>query len=592
MGNRDGKRCRARRRCCLDKCRRMRAAHRRAGCTSGQTHREWRAEVSMKIKLIGVCLLLAMLGGVAAGQNSKLSSASQEPVLPYIPSLDLSSMEKTADPCLDFYQYSCGGWKKNNPIPADQTSWSVYGKLYQDNLNFLRAILEQAAADSPPRDLVTKEIGDFYAACLDEAAVEKHGITPVESELQAIAHLKNAQELAPLIAELQLVHGQVILFNSGSMQDPDDSEQVIAQIDQGGLGLPDRDYYTKEDAKSKETRAKYLEHVQKVFELVDENEETARKDAATVMRLETALAKASMTRVDRRDPYKLKHKMKVQDLQGLAPKFDWKAFYREAKYPQFQILNVNSPDFFKEVNSLLASEPLDNWKTYFRFHVVDSASPYLSSKFVDENFEFYRKYLRGVKEQQPRWKRCVSYTDHNLDDALGQAYVAKVFSPALKESTLDMVRRIENAMAIRIQQLDWMSPQTKEQALLKLHGIRNKIGYPDKWRDYSTVKLTRDDFAGNVQRATAFESHRQINKIGKPVDHGEWEIPPPTVDAYYNPQMNDINFPAGVIEPPLYDAKMDDAPNYGDTGGTIGHELTHGFDDEGSQYDAKGNLRN
>jgi putative endopeptidase len=533
----------------------------------------------------------AVLVAMASAQSSPAQKV-QEPMLPYYPSLDLTSMDRTIDPCVNFYEYSCGGWKKNNPIPADQTSWSVYGKLYQDNLNFLRAILEQAAADSPPRDLVTKEIGDFYAACLDEAAVEKHGITPVESELQAIAHLKNAQELAPLIAELQLVHGQVILFNSGSMQDPDDSEQVIAQIDQGGLGLPDRDYYTKEDAKSKETRAKYLEHVQKVFELVGENEEIAKKDAATVMRLETALAKASMTRVDRRDPYKLKHKMKVQELEGLAPKFDWTAFYREAKYPQFQILNVNSPDFFKEVNALLASEPLDDWKTYLRFHVVDSASPYLSSKFVDENFAFYRKYLRGVKEQQPRWKRCVSYTDHNLDDALGQAYVAKVFSPALRESTLGMVRRIENAMAMRIEQLDWMSPQTKEQALLKLRGIRNKIGYPDKWRDYSSIKLARDDFAGNVQRASAFESHRQINKVGKSVDHGEWEIPPPTVDAYYNPQMNDINFPAGVLQPPLYDAKMDDAPNYGDTGGTIGHELTHGFDDEGSQYDAKGNLRN
>jgi endothelin-converting enzyme/putative endopeptidase len=544
----------------------------------------------MTKRLLGAAALLAILVAMAA--QSSPAQKVPEAVLPYYPSLDLTSMDRTIDPCVNFYEYSCGGWKKNNPIPADQTSWSVYGKLYQDNLNFLRAILEQAAADSPRRDLVTKEIGDFYAACLDEAAVEKNGITPVRSELEAIALLKNAQDLAPLIAELQLVHGRVILFNSGSMQDPDNSEQVIAQIDQGGLGLPDRNYYTKEDAKSKEARAKYLEHVQKVFELAGENEETAEKDAATVMRLETALAKASMTRVDRRDPYKLKHKMKVQDLQGLAPRFDWNAFYREAQYPQFQILNVNTPDFFEEVNALLGSEPLDDWKTYLRFHVVDSASPYLSSKFVDENFEFYRKYLRGVKEQQPRWKRCVSYTDHNLDDALGQAYVAKMFSAALRESTLDMVRRIENAMAIRIQQLDWMSPQTKEQALLKLHGIRNKIGYPDRWRDYSSIKLARDDFAGNVQRASAFESHRQINKIGKSVDHGEWEIPPPTVDAYYDPQMNDINFPAGVLQPPLYDAKMDDAPNYGDTGGTIGHELTHGFDDEGSQYDAKGNLRN
>src|SRR3974390_182462 len=390
----------------------------------------------MTKRLLCTAASFTVLVAMASAQSSPAQKV-QEPMLPYYPSLDLTSMDRTIDPCVNFYEYSCGGWKKNNPIPADQTPWWVYGKLYQDNLKFLRALLEQAAADSPRRDLVTKEIGDFYASCLDEAAVEKHGITPVESELQAIAHLKNAQELAPLIAELQLVHGRVILFNSGSMQDPDDSEQVIAQIDQGGLGLPDRDYYTKEDAKSKETRAKYLEHAQKVFELVGENEEIAKKDAATVMRLETALAKASMTRVDRRDPYKLKHKMKVQDPEGLAPKFDWNAFYCEAKYPQFEILNVNSPNFFKEVNALLASEPLDDWKTYLRFHVVDSASPYLSSKFVGKNFEFYRKYLRGVKEQQPRWKRCVSYTDHNLDDALGQAYVAKVFSPALRQGTLD-----------------------------------------------------------------------------------------------------------------------------------------------------------
>ena len=545
----------------------------------------------MATKLLCASALLLVIVPGASAQRSPAQKA-QEPVLPYYPSLDLRSMDRSIDPCVNFYEYSCGGWKKNNSIPADQTSWSVYAKLYQDNLNFLRAILEEAAVDSPKRDLVTKEIGDFYAACLDEATVEKRGIAPVQNELDAIARLKSDRDLAPLIARLQLAHGQVILFNSGSMQDLDNSEQVIAEIDQGGLGLPDRDYYTKEDEKSKETRARYLEHVERVFELMGENEAAAKKNAATVMRLESDLAKASMTRVDRRDPYKLKHQMKVEELGALAPRFDWNAYFSEAQYPEFQTLNVNTPDFFKEMNTLLAREPLDDWRTYLRFHLVDSASPYLSSKFVDENFNFYRKYLRGVKEQQPRWKRCVSYTDHNLDDALGQAYVAKVFSPALKESTLDMVRRIENSMAVRIQQLDWMSPQTKEQALLKLHGIRNKIGYPDKWHDYSSIKLARDDFAGNVQRVAAFESRRQINKIGKPVDHGEWEIPPPTVDAYYNPQMNDINFPAGVLEPPLYDAKMDDAPNYGDTGGTIGHELTHGFDDEGSQYDAKGNLRN
>jgi putative endopeptidase len=546
----------------------------------------------MRTSLWCVFLLGWGTAGIAQGQSSPAVQAKPEPARHYIPSLDLASMDKMADPCVNFYQYACGGWQKNNPIPPDQTSWSVYGKLYQDNLQFLKGILDQAAVDSGSRNQVTREIGDFYAACMDETAVEKHGMAPVRGYLDAIGNLKSTRDIAPLVAQLQLVYGRSVLFRAESTQDPDNSEQVIAEVDQGGLGLPDRDYYTKEDAKSKETRERYVQHVQKVFELLGENRETTKKDADTVMRVETALAKVSMTRVDRRDPYKLKHKMKLADLDALAPNFDWKAFYGTAQYPQIDILNVATPDFFKEVNTRLADEPLDNWKTYLRFRVVDSASPYLSSPFVDENFEFYRKYLRGAKEQQPRWKRCVSYTDRELGEALGQVYVSKVFSPELKESTLDMVRRIEDSMAVRIQQLDWMSPQTKEQALRKLHGIRNKVGYPDKWRDYSSIKIVRDDFAGDVARSSEFEHHRDINKIGKPVDRGEWDMSPPTVNAYYNPQMNDINFPAGVLQPPLYDAKMDAAPNYGNTGGTIGHELTHGFDDEGSQFDANGNLKN
>jgi endothelin-converting enzyme/putative endopeptidase len=543
----------------------------------------------MNRRLMYVCLLVSLTADITCGQNVP---ATKEPVLPYIPSLDLASMDKTADPCVNFYQYSCGGWKKSNPLPADQTSWSVYGKLYQDNLLFLRGILEQASANSGQRDKVTQEIGDFYAACVDQAAVEKQGSTSVQGYLDAIGNLKSAKEIAALAAELQQVYGRSVLFGAGSTQDPDDSERMIAEVDQGGLGLPDRDYYTKDDAKTKETREHYLLHVQKLFELMGENPEAAKKDAEIVMRLETALAKASLTRVERRDPYKLKHKMSPAELNALAPNFDWSTYYATALYPVFQTVNVTSPEFFKEVNSLLANQPLDNWKTYLRFHVVDSASPYLSSAFVDENFEFYRKYLRGVKEQQPRWKRCVSYTDRELGEALGQVYVAKVFSSELKQSTVDMVRRIEDAMALRIQQLDWMSPETKEQALQKLHGIRNKIGYPDKWRDYSSITISRSDFAGNMARSSRFEHRRDVNKIGKPVDRGEWDMSPPTVNAYYNPQMNDINFPAGVLQPPLYDAKMDAAPNYGNTGGTIGHELTHGFDDEGSQYDALGNLKN
>ena len=539
-----------------------------------------------------LCFLLVMnlLMALASAQTPS------GPALPYSPSLDLSSMDKSIDPCVDLYHYSCGGWQKKNPIPPDQTSWSVYGKLYQDNLTFLRDMLEQAAQPSAQRDAVTQKTGDFYAACMDEAAVEKQGFSAIQPELDAIAQLKSAKELAPLLARLQVSYFRYsytssMLFSAGSTQDPDNSEQVIADVDQGGLGMPDRDYYTKDDAKTKETRAHYLQHVQKVFELIGDSPDAAKKNAETVMRLETAMAKASLTRVERRDPHKLVHKMKVAELAQLAPNFDWSAYYREAQYPEFPVLNVDAPAFIKELDTLLSSEPIDSWKTYLRFHVADTSSPYLSSKFVDENFEFYRKYLRGAKEQQPRWKRCVQYVNYGLGEALGQVYVAKAFSPELKKSTLDMVQGIEEAMGQRIRALDWMSPETKQQALAKLAGIRNKIGYPDKWRDYSSVKIVRDDFAGNVERAHLFEGRRDINKIGKPVDHGEWDITAPTVDAYYNAQMNDINFPAGVLQPPLYDPKMDDAPNYGDTGGTIGHELTHGFDDEGSQFDAKGNLK-
>jgi putative endopeptidase len=537
------------------------------------------------------CSAFAVLASVTA-----LAQSPTAPVLPYSPSLDVTSMDKTVDPCVDFYTYSCGGWQKKNPIPPDQTSWSVYAKLYQDNLIFLRGILEEAAATEAAatkgeRNQVTQEIGDFYAACMNESAVNQRGLAAIQSQLDAIATLKSVRDIAPLTAGVTLPFGGTLLFWAGSMQDLDNAEQVIAALDQDGLRLPDRDYYTKEDAKSKEIREKYVQHVQKVFELLGDKPEVAKKNADTVMRMETALAKASWTRVERRNPYNLKNKMKMSELEQLAPNFDWTTYYREARYPQFEIVNVASPKFYKQVNESLKNEPLDNWKTYFRFHVADSYSPFLSQPFVDESFSFYLAYLRGAKEQEPRWRRCVQYTDYNLGEALGQAYVNKVFSPELKADALHMVVRIEDAMRERIEQLDWMSPETKQQALVKLTGIRNKIGYPDKWRDYSSIKLTPTDFAGNVERAGAFELHRQINKIGQPVDHGEWYISAATVDAYYSPQMNDINFPAGVLQPPVYDRKMDDAPNYGDTGGTIGHELTHGFDDEGSKFDAKGNLK-
>ena len=546
---------------------------------------------SSKVNMRSLLLILLFPLLLPWSMAQEKGQSSGEPALPYTPSLDVNSIDKSVDPCVDFYQYSCGGWKKRNPIPPDETSWSVYGKLDEDNLNFLRGVLEQAASPKP-RDQVTREIGDFYAACMDETAVEQKGLTPIQSDLDAIASLQSTRELTPLVARLQFSYGRAILFSHNTIQDPDDSEQEIAALDQGGLGLPDRDYYFKQDAKSREIREHYVQHVEKVLELLGESPGMAAQNAVIVMRMETALAKASLSPVQRRDPYRLKHKMQIPDLTRLAPHLDWPAYFRDLRYPRFETLNVAVPAFFKQVSTLLAREPVENWKAYLRYHVADSFSRYLPAKFVQEDFDFHTRYLRGANEIEPRWKRCVEYTDENLGEALGQVYVRKVFSAELKQSTLEMVRRIEEAMGERIRQLDWMGPETKQQALTKLAAISNKIGYPDQWRDYSSVTIERADFGGDVLRAGAFEARREINKVGKPVDHTEWDMTPPTVNAGYDPQLNDIDFPAGVLQPPLYDGKLDAAPNYGDTGGTIGHELTHAFDDEGSQFDAHGDLRN
>ncbi|MCU1285116.1 MAG: Endothelin-converting enzyme 1 [Acidobacteriales bacterium] len=524
----------------------------------------------------------------------KSASVPKRPLkeLPYTPSLDIPSMDKTQDPCVDFYAYTCGGWMKNNPIPPDQARWNVYSKMEDENQQFLWGILEEAAKPRASRTAVDQKIGDYFGACMDESAIEKAGATPLQKDLAAINALKSTSELAPLITRFHLTtYGDGMIFGFGSNQDFKDSEQVVGFADQGGLGLPDRDYYTKDDQKSKETRAKYQAHVQQMLELLGDSPDIAKKNSETVMRIETALAKASQTRVERRNPYNLDHKMKVGELAAMVPSFGWQQYFAGQGLPNLTELNVASPEFFKQLETELKREDIANWKVYLRWHLVNAEADYLSAKFVQPHFDFYRKYLRGVSEMQPRWKRCVNWVDRDLGEALGQAFVKKTFGPEVKKRTVDMTNQIEKAMESEIKELSWMSDGTKQKALEKLHAMVNKVGYPDKWRDYSSLKIAQGDFFGNVERSTMFESRRQLNKIGKPVDRGEWGMTPPTVNAYYNAQMNDINFPAGVLQPPLFDFKMDDAPNYGNTGQTIGHELTHGFDDEGRQFDAKGNLK-
>jgi endothelin-converting enzyme/putative endopeptidase len=512
--------------------------------------------------------------------------------LPYSPSLNLGSLDTDTAACQDFYQFACGGWIESNPIPDDQSRVSTYGKLYRENQQYLWGVLEDVARPEPGRNSNQALLGDYYAACMDVGAIDVAGLEPVRDELALVDALTDKSQVAATIGRL-LVGLDVSSFfvGLGSQQDARDSTRMIGAVFASGIGLPDRDYYLDDSERMQETRARYRQHIEAMFILAGESADDAGRHSKDVMRIETALAAATLTRVDRRDPHKVYNRHDLGSLQQLSPDFDWPALFRATGFQAEPWLNVTEPAFIGAMQELVQQESLESLAAYLRWGVLHHRAPLLSQPWRDEHFAFYSAYLEGAKAQPPRWRHCVSMVDHQLGEALGREFVERNFPPELRDATRRMSREIKQAMAERIAGLDWMGPQTREQALAKLQKVRDKIGYPDRWRDYSAVRVERDDFLGNVRRATAFDFQRQLQRIGRPVDKDEWFMTPATVNAYYNPSMNDINFPAGVLMPPLYDPRSPDAANYGNTGGTIGHELVHGFDDEGRKYDGDGNLR-
>jgi endothelin-converting enzyme/putative endopeptidase len=517
-------------------------------------------------------------------------------VLPYTPALDPSAMKRDVDPCVDFYTYSCGGWQANNPIPPDRPSWDVYSKLATQNLQYLWGLLQTAAEDRPDRDPAQRLSGDLFAACMNEPQIEARALTPLNDSLQAIAALDARGRLPALLARLHTdAEDDGLLFSFSAQQDPGDSNSEIATLFSGGLGLPDRDYYFKTDAKSVEIRGRYRAHVATMLGLLGDPHPAVEADV--IMRLETELARATLTQVAKRDPKNVNHRVSARDLQRLSPHFDWPEYFKTRALadsriaPGYKLLNATEPAFFRTAGRVLQTTPLDDIKVYLRWHVLHERATLLPHRIADVEFDFYQHYLRGIEQPPPRWKTCVHAVDGGLGEALGRLFIERTFSALTKQQAEDMLKGIQATMKQRIEALEWMTPATKAKALEKLAGMRAKIGYPEHWRDYTGLVIARDDYFGDVVRADRFENDRELAKIGKPVDRDEWGMTPPTINAYYDPQMNDINFPAGVLQPPLFDTRIDSAPSWGDTGSTMGHELTHGFDDEGRQFDAKGNLR-